>query len=204
MKILLPLLATALLLAVPGRSLGQAAQRIAIVDLKKVFDDYYKTKIADAQLKDEAGELDKQRRGIAEDYQKAAEQYKKALEDANNQAVSGEERDKRKKAAEVALLKANEIEQNLKSFERSARGNLEEKQRLAREKILKEIQGAVAGKARSGGYNLVLDTAAEGINRTAVLFYHDGKDDLTAAVLSQLNATAPADLPKSEKKDTKP
>jgi outer membrane protein len=203
MKLLLPLLCAACLLAVPATAPAQASQRIAIVDLKKLFDEYYKTKLADAQLKDEAGDLDKQRRGIAEDYQKAAEDYKKALEGANNQAVSADEREKRKKAAETALLKANEIEQTLKSFERSARGNLEEKQRLAREKILKDIQGAVAGKARAGGYNLVLDTAAEGINRTPVLFYHDGKDDLTAAVLAQLNANAPADLPKSDKKDEK-
>lgn len=203
MKNLLPLLCAAALLLPAGGAFAQASQRIAIVDLKKVFDDYYKTRIADAQIKEEAGDLDKQRRGIAEDYQKAAEDYKKALEGANNQAVSGEEREKRKKAAESALIKANEIEQTLKTFERSARSNLEEKQRLAREKILKDIQGAVAGKARAGGYNLVLDTAAEGINRTAVLFYHDGKDDLTAAVLAQLNASAPTDLPKSDKKDEK-
>ncbi|MFM1768567.1 MAG: hypothetical protein RJA22_1096 [Verrucomicrobiota bacterium] len=202
-----PLLSLALILGLvllaPVEASAQAAQRIAIVDLKKLFDEYFKTRIADAQLKEEATDLDKQRRGIADDYQKAAEDYKKALEDANNQAISAEEREKRKKAAEGSLVKANEIEQALKSFDRSARGNLEEKQRLAREKILKDIQNAVAGKARAGGYNLVLDTAAEGINRTPVLFYHDGKDDLTAAVLAQLNANAPADLPKSDRKDEK-
>lgn len=178
-----------------------AQQKIATIDLKKVFDDYYKTKIADAQIKDEAAVLDKERKTLTDEYQKAAEDYKKALEDANNQAVSTEEREKRKKAAEGILIKANDIETNLKQFDRTARGNLEEKQRLAREKILKDIQGVVNGKARAGGYNLVLDSAGEGMSRTSVVFYTDGKDDITSAVLVQLNANAPSDLPKSDKKD---
>jgi len=189
-------------LALPATATA-AEQRIAVIDLKKVFDDYYKTKFADKQIKEEASDLDKQRKTITDDYQKAAEEYKKALEDANNQAISAEEREKRKKAAEGTLIKANDIEQSLKSFDRTARGNLEEKQRLAREKILKEIQNVVNTKARTGGYNLVLDIAAEGMSRTAVVFYTDGKDDLTSGVIAQLNVNAPADLPPVDKKDDK-
>lgn len=202
MKTFLILLLASAVMAVSALP-ARAEQKIALIDLKKVFDEYYKTKIADAQIKDEAGDLDKQRKSITDDYQKAAEEYKKALEDANNQAISAEEREKRKKAAEGTLIRANDIEQSLKQFDRTARGTLEEKQRLAREKILKDIQNVVNGKARAGGYNLVLDMAAEGVSRTSVVFYTDGKDDITTAVLAQLNANAPTDLPKTDKKDDK-
>jgi len=180
-----------------GTALG-ADQKIATIDLKKVFDDYFKTKLADAQIKEDATGLDKDRKALTEQYQKLTEDYKKAVDDANNQAVSGEEREKRKKAAEGKLIEINDLEGVIKQFDRTARGNLEEKQRIAREKLLTEIRAIVTAKVKAGGYTLVLDVAGEGLSRTPVVFFSSGENDITSSVLAQLNANAPADLPKSE------
>ena len=182
---------------------AMAEQKIAILDLKKIFDEFYKTKIADAAIKEEAASLDKDRKALTDQYQKLADDYKKALEDANNQAISFDEREKRKKSAEGKLIEINDIEQSIKQFDRTAKGNLEEKQRIAREKILKEIQTIVNNKAKAGGYALVLDSAAEAMSRTSVVLYTNGQDDLTPAVLKELNANAPDDLPKTDKKETR-
>ncbi len=179
---------------------GAAEQKVAIIDLQSVFTNYFKTKIADAAIRDEAGALDKDRKALTDQYQKITEDYKKALEDASNQAISADERDKRKKAAEGKLIDINDLEQQIKQFDRTARGNLEEKQRMAREKILAQIISVVATKAQAGKYTLVLDTAGEGLSRTSVVFYNNGENDITAEVLKALNADAPADLPKTDKK----
>ena len=94
MKMLRPLLMLAcagcLAFALPATA---AEPRIATVDLKKVFEDYYKTKLADAAIKEEAGGLDKDRMALIEDHTKAMDDYKKALDEANNQAISSDERD---------------------------------------------------------------------------------------------------------------
>ena len=60
-------------------------------------------------------------------------------------------------------------------------------------------------RAKAAGYTLVLDSAAEGMSRTPVVFYTAGaENDLTPAVLAQLNAAAPPDLLRSdEKKESK-
>ena len=179
---------------------GAAEQKIAIIDLQGVFTNYFKTKIADAAIRDEAGALDKDRKALTDQYQKLTEDYKKALDDASNQAISADERDKRKKTAEGKLIDINDLEQQIKQFDRTARGNLEEKQRMAREKILVQIKSVVATKAQAGKYTLVLDTAGEGLSRTSVVFYNNGENDITAEVLKALNADAPADLPKADKK----
>ena len=181
-------------------SAGAAEQKIAIIDLQGVFTNYFKTKIADAAIRDEAGALDKDRKALTDQYQKLTEDYKKALDDASNQAISADERDKRKKTAEGKLIDINDLEQQIKQFDRTARGNLEEKQRMAREKILVQIKSVVATKAQAGKYTLVLDTAGEGLSRTSVVFYNNGENDITAEVLKALNADAPADLPKTDKK----
>ena len=179
---------------------GAADQKIAIIDLQGVFTNYFKTRIADAAIRDEAGALDKDRKALTDQYQKLTEDYKKALDDASNQAISADERDKRKKTAEGRLIDINDLEQQIKQFDRTARGNLEEKQRMAREKILVQIKSVVATKAQAGKYTLVLDTAGEGLSRTSVVFYNNGENDITAEVLKALNADAPADLPKADKK----
>jgi len=192
------ILTVAALAVVLACSALAAEQKIATIDLKKVFDDYFKTKLADAQIKEEATGLDKDRKALTEQYQKLTDDYKKAVDDANNQAVSGEEREKRKKSAEGKLIEINDLEGVIKQFDRTARGNLEEKQRIAREKLLTEIKAIVTAKVKAGGYTMVLDTAGEGLSRTPVVFFSTGEHDLTTSVLAQLNANAPPDLLKSE------
>ena len=178
-----------LLLSGPGLF---AQNKIATIDLKRVFDGYWKTQQADGSLREKAAEFEKKNKLMVEDYQKATEEYKKVLDSANDAAVSIEEKDKRKKAAEAKLLEINEIEQSIKQFERSARAQISEQQRLMREKILNEIRELINTKAKAADYNLVIDTAAESINTTPVILFKSGQADLTDAILTQLNATAPA------------
>ena len=63
-----------------------AQTKIAIVDLRKVFDDYYKTQAADSTLKDRAGDLEKERKALTDQYQKLTDDYKKALDGAKKQS----------------------------------------------------------------------------------------------------------------------
>jgi len=169
----------------------RAEVKIGSIDLKKVFDGYWKTKQADALLKESAADLDKARKGMVEDFQKASDEYKRLIEGANDQAISGEERDKRKGAAEKKLLEIKEIEQSITLFDRNSRDNLATRQRRMRDKILDEIKELIASKARTGGFSMIIDTAAETPNQTPVLLFTNGQNDLTEEVLTQLNSTAP-------------
>lgn len=182
-----------------------AEPKIATVDLKKVFEDYYKTQLADTAIKEEASGLDKDRKALIEDHTKAMDDYKKALDEANNQAISADEREKRKKEAEGKLIKINDLRQTVEQFDRTAKQNLDEKLRMTREKILKEIKDVITTKSKVGGFTLVLDSStAEPAGRPPVVLYTNGDNDLTAAVLETLNANAPADLLKPvTKKDEK-
>jgi len=190
-------------LCVIGMALAASAAEpnIATIDLKKVFDDYYKTKLADASIKEEATGLEKDRKALIDEHQKAVDDYKKMLEEANNQAVSAEEREKRKKEAEGKLIKVNDLRQTIDQFDRTARGNLDEKLRQTRDKILTEIRNVISAKAKTAGFTMVLDSStADQAGRPPVVLFSNGDNDITAAVLTQLNANAPIDLPKTDEK----
>lgn len=182
-------------------ALSAAEPKIATIDLKKVFDDYYKTKLADASIKEEATGLEKDRKALIDEHQKSVDEYKKVLEEANNQAVSSDEREKRKKEAEGKLIKVNDLRQTIDQFDRTARGNLDEKLRQTRDKILNEIRNVISAKAKSAGFTMVLDSStADQAGRPPVVLFTNGDNDITAAVLAQLNANAPIDLPKTDEK----
>ena len=196
-----------LLISFMGAS-AWAEGRIATVDLRKVFDNYWKTKRADAVLKDRAADIDKEDKSMREDWKKAKDEYQNLLTEANNQTLSLEEREKRKKSAEDKLKQLKESEEAITQYERQARTTIEEQRKRMRDGIVEEIRSAVNGKAKSAGYALVFDTMAESANNTPVVLYSNNENDMTEAILSHLNAGAPPetlkpDEKKPDKKDEK-
>lgn len=192
------ILSTVLLLAcVALAQPAQAQTKIAVVDLKKVFDGYWRTKQADAQLKERAADFEKARNGLIEDYKKSNDEFRKANESINDPAVSQEERDRRKKDVEKRLQDVREQENSIRTFDQNTRQALGEQQARMRESVLKDIRGVLDEKSKAAGYNLVFDLAATTINQTTVIMYNNlagSESDLTEAVLKQLNANAPADI----------
>jgi len=185
--------------------------RLATVDLRKVFDGYWKTKQADAALKDRAADIEKEHKSMLDDWKKAKDDYQTLLTEANNQTLSLDERDKRKKSAEDKFKDIKVSEDTITQFERQARTTLEEQKKRMRDSILEEIRTTINGKAKAAGYALVVDTSAESGNGspgspgTPVFLYCGNENDMTETVLSQLNAGAPAETPKTDEKkaDTK-
>ena len=103
-------MALAAICLLPFASMAQP--KIATLNLKKVFDSYYKTKQADALLQDQGADADKVLKGWLDDYQKANTEYKKLIEGANDQVVYAEERAKRKKAAEAKVVEISSLEEH--------------------------------------------------------------------------------------------
>src|SRR5678809_1237747 len=69
---------------------AMAQNRIATIDLRKVFDGYWKKKQAEAALKERQSDIEKEDRNMVDDYKKAKEEYQSLLTSANDQAVSSE------------------------------------------------------------------------------------------------------------------
>jgi Skp family chaperone for outer membrane proteins len=183
------------LMSVPApaqtKSISSPAARIGTVDLRKLFDGFWKTKQAQAALNTRKAEFDQDDKTQREALKKSGDEYQKLLEQANDQAISSDERDRRKQAVADKLKRLQEDKNALDVFERQAQITLSEQGQRMREKILVEIKGVVAAQARTAGYSLVIDAAAETANATTTVIYTNGENDLTDAVLKQLNVNAP-------------
>ena len=168
-----------LLVLTGGFALAQT--KIATVDLTKLFDNYWKTKQALGALKDLEADLKKELNALRESHKKLTEDYQKLLADANDQAVSTEERDKRKKAAEAKLRDIKESEDTIKGYVSQADERLLLQRRRMIEKILEEIRGTISAKAKAGNFTMVVDTSAQTPAGSPIFVYSSGENDLTTA-----------------------
>jgi outer membrane protein len=165
-----------------------AQTKIATVDMEKLFKGYWKTKQAEVLLNKRIADLQKEIRDMASDLNKAQTNYDQLLEQASDQALSAEERGKRKQAAADKLKEINNSKVAIEQFNRQAQAQVADQRQRMTSNLVSEIQNAVGDKAKAGGYVLVVNSMA-----AEAIVYSSG-DDLTDAVLKQLNVGAPIDV----------
>ena len=168
-----------------------AQTKIATVDLRKLFDGYWKTKQAQTVLNDRQAQLIKDAKSLSDDLKKGGDEYQKLLDQANDQALSADQRDKNKQAAADKRKQLQEAKTALDQFERQAQVTMQEQQMRMRDNVLSDIKAAVTAQAKAAGCSLVIAAAAETANATPAVIYTSGENDLTDAVLKRLNAGAP-------------
>jgi outer membrane protein len=165
--------------------------KIATVDLRKVFDKYYKTIQSTAGIKEEAADIDKRRKELVDDAKRHENEWRQLIDKANDQAISSEERDKSKKAAEEKYGQLEGDKEAITEFDRVSQTQMHDKEQQRRDDIVKEIRKVLNADAKAAGYSMVVDTSGESANMVPVLLYTNGENDLTEALIKELNSTAP-------------
>ena len=190
MKNLRLTLLTVVLLAATAIS-AVAQNKTATVDMKKIFNSYWKTKQATTALENRKTELRKEIKDMTDALEKAQTDYKLLLDQSNDQAISADERAKRKESAASKAKEINSSKVALEQFQRQAEAQLADQSQRMSGNLVTEIQKAVADKAKAGGYSMVLNSAT-----SEVVIYSDPAADITDAVLAQLKLSEPIDFSK--------
>ena len=167
-------------------------QRIATVDARRLFDEYWKTKEAirklQSDMSDDAAVLDK----LMVDYRKLNDELTSLTNAANDPGISADEQRKRKTAAEAKLAEVREFETVANGTRNSLLQRTEERKRRYRAEFLSDITNSIASMAKAGNYDFVFDISGEsGNNQTPLFLFSTGKFDLTGPVLEALNKDAP-------------
>lgn len=200
------LVAAAILAALLPCTSALAQGKVGVINLTKVFDEFWRTKQADVQIKDRLTEFEKMGQSMYDDYKKANEEFGKQIEAANDPALSKEETDKRRKDLDKKRKDILEMENNIKQFQGNSQRALMEQRGRVRESILRDVRGVIEEKAKSGGYATVLDVSALSATGTPVVIFTTltgGENDLSDSVAKALAATAPPDTDKADPKGPK-
>ncbi|HEY5345790.1 MAG TPA: OmpH family outer membrane protein [Verrucomicrobiae bacterium] len=168
---------------------ASAQTKMATVDMKKLFNGYYKTKLSQTSLENRKAELRKEIKDMADGLDKSQADYKQLLDKANDQTLSSDERTKNRLASDDKAKEISNSRAAIEQFQRQAEAQLGDQSQRMSVSLVGEIQKAVADKAKAGGYSMVLNSAS-----VEVVVFANTDNDITASVLAQLNAGAPIDV----------
>lgn len=164
-----------------------ADQSIVFVNLDRCFSEFYKTKLADTQLKQQADEFSDERKSLVQEFEKLQSEFNAVRDAAQDTALSEEVRTQKRNEAEDKLVEMREYESKIRRFDESRRKQLDDQSRRMRKRIVEEIRIAIQNFAKVQGYQAVVDSSGQSLNGVELLLYTDAKVDITDDVLEQLN-----------------
>lgn len=196
--------------ATVGLALTAAAQaptaRIVTVDLNKIFNDYYKTPIASAKLKETVESFNKEQEEMVGNYKKAIDELNKLRDEQDKPEYSAEIREQKHKAVADKLADTQKLQRDIEEYRASHRKILEDQTQRMRQTILKEVQDVINKEARDAGYQMVLDKSGNTLNGVPIMVFSQDSLEITDDIIKVLNKNQPktTEMPKpADKKDDK-
>lgn len=180
--------------------------RIVTIDLNKIFNDYYKTPIASAKLKETVESFNKEQEEMVNNYKKAIDELNKLRDDQDKPEYSAEVREQKRKAVADKLADTQKLQRDIEDYRTSHRKILEDQTQRMRQTVLKEIEDVINKEARDAGYQLVLDKSGNTLNGVSLVVFSQDSLEITDDIIKILNRNQPktADTPKpADKKDDK-
>jgi len=181
------------LLAFAPISLASADLKVAVVDLGKAFDSYYKTKDASARIDAKKVTYQKEIQDQVAEYQHMSDDAKKLYDGSNDQTLTQEARDEKKKALDIKKQDLLNMQNKIQEMQ-TERGN-EIKDELYRQHkaIVDEITKVINDYATPQGFDLVIDkSSASAASGVPIVLYSSSKlVDITTDIITKLNAGAP-------------
>ncbi len=178
--------------ALPKCSAVAAEEKVVVVNLDRAFDEFYKKKLANDQLQEQADEFKKERTGLVGDLKKMQEVFNAARDEAQNTALSEDARNQKRAEAEEKLVEIREQEGKVRRYDETHQRQLDEQTRRMRKRLVEEIKAVVIAHARQQGYVAVLDSSGNSLNGVEFVVYNDPKLDITDVIIEQLNKGKPA------------
>lgn len=161
--------------------------KIAVVDMARVFDDYYKTRIVQSQLEEQQSVYRTHVTAMNEEYNKLQDEYKVLLDAAQNITLKETERQEKATKASEKLAEIKQKERDINQYLTEKSRQFKELEDTKRTEITAEILGEVQRRATVDGYDIVLDYSGKTTSSLASVVFFKPNLDITDAVLEELN-----------------
>jgi outer membrane protein len=191
---LIPTLAVALgCLFAPAAA--QAQLKIGTIDMKSVFDQYFKTKEQEAKINEARTQAKKELDDRMDTFAKAQEEARRLNEEANKPELAEKAKADKVKSLQEKLQELEAMQREIREFQQTRERQLSEQSVRSRNSLVEEINKVIQDKVKAGNYDLVFDKSGQSLNAVNVLVHSKDSYDMTAEIISDLN--------KGQKKDKK-
>jgi outer membrane protein len=206
MKNLASIFLSALLLS--AGTLSAATTKIGIVDMDRIYREYYKTQTNEA-------ELDKDKAAAKEEVDKRLKKFESLRTEFTNKqkklsdnSLPPATRQKAQKEAEGMVAELESLRRDINEFAQRRQAQIADKLNRMRKDILADLHAFVAERSKEGGYDLVFDKSGRSSSNIEILLFSKDAIDFTNDLLKQVNKDATVDekkaAPATPEKPAKP
>ena len=185
-------------------SAGASAQNIKIgtVDMKKVFESYYKTKDAEAKINEARNGAKKELEDRMDVAKKTLDEVKKIDEELNKPELSKEAKEQKSKIRAEKAGELQNMDREIREFQQSREKQLQEQSVRMRAGIVEDINKVVAEKVKAENFDVVLDKSGPSLNGVPIVLYARDSYEFTDAVVTGLNKNKGKETPSGDKPAT--
>lgn len=182
----------AMVSALAGFNSSAQAQdlKVGIVDMNRVFSEYYKTKDAEKRVNEDKSAAKKELDERAARYKDLMEKWNGKQKLINDKLVNEELRQQGQKEAANIASEIKSLERDMDEFRRRRETQLQEQVGRMRKGLLEDIKIRIEDRAKRDNYDIIFDKSGKSpIGVNFLLFSKDGVD-FTDDVLKELNKNA--------------
>jgi outer membrane protein len=177
-----------LLLSLPAATLF--SDTIAVVNFQTVFQEYHELQRLDQEFRGEVESFQKKQQEAVAALQAKQQEFNQLRQQAAQPEVTDEQREEFATQATALLEELNAEEQKLRQERQTFQQELEAKGVRLRRRIVDSVRKQIEGFAGTQGWDLVLDSSANGQNGLPVIQYFNPEMDKTRWVITELNLAA--------------
>lgn len=164
-----------------------AQQKIAVVDMQKIFSGYDKTKALELKINEQVKVYQEYAAKLLQEYRTIESECKRLRDDSINLTFSEAERESRKRSFISKSEELKRKEQEINEYNRSRQKLLKEQFDKKRAEVIAEIRQVISNKCMLEGWTMALDKSGITLNDLPIVLYNESSVDITKAVLDDLN-----------------
>lgn len=177
------ILLTAILLAAGAYAAGD----VVFVDAQEVFKRFYKTQMAQNQIRQQADDIKLERESMEVELNKLKEEIELLRKDSRDDTLSADNRQGKRDKLEEKLVELQKNEQEMIDYEKLRIQQLEQQNTRMTKKLFDEIHEAVILYSKEKSFAGVIDRSALNRSGMQTILYVDPKRDITIEILTVLN-----------------
>jgi outer membrane protein len=174
-------------------TLASADLKVAVVDLSKAFDQYYKTKDAQSLLKQKQDGYQKEIQDLINDYERMGQEAQTLDKAANDPTLSAQARQDKSTALNAKKQDLVNLQNKIQEMKVERTREIQEELFRRHKEIVDEISKVINDYSGPQGYDLVIDkSSASAASGVSIVLYNSSKlIDITADIIGLLNKSAP-------------
>ena len=184
----------ALTLAVSTAFSSAADHKMAVIDMKKAFEDFHKTQEAAETYKGNYNKAAGEMRERQDAYKKLTTDMQQLDKKARDTILTPDQRQKAIAELNEKMKEARALEAEMQEFAERRIGQLKQEDMKIRQTLYEEISTVVRDHALKSGYDMVFDKTGVSLSTVPILIFvkETAATDITSQVIVELNKNAPA------------